>query len=52
MLLSDDEYDLVWNRIYKELKFSPSMNKNVIPFSFSIPYIVYDISNTNDKMEK
>lgn len=52
MLLSDDESKMIWDKVYKQLHFTPSINKNVVPFIINSPFVVYDISNlTDDKID-
>lgn len=44
MILDDTpQYDEVWKRVYNELHFKPGMNESK-PFTFEMPYCVYDIS--------
>lgn len=55
MLLDDsEEYDCVWDRVYKELGFRPGMKESV-PFEIHKPYTVYGIGNMTepqiDKLE-
>lgn len=47
MLLTKSEIDNIWSRIYREYNFKPSIY-GAIPFEFSVPYIVYDISKLNE----
>ena len=53
MVLNDEQYKSVWDRVYKELKFSPcSLGRSSIslfpPFEISSNHVIYDIENTND----
>ncbi len=52
MVITDDiEYNAIWNRVYKELKFFPSCftkdhsMDGRLPFEISLPYSVYAIEN-------
>lgn len=47
VLLPDDEYNKVWDRIYADFRFSPSIVNNHPAFLFSMPVDVYDISQSN-----
>lgn len=49
MLITDEkEYEQVWERVYDELKFLPSIYPNKA-FDLSVPYVVYDISKITDE---
>lgn len=48
MVLESQEYDMVWDRIYDELHFEPSVDSRVVPFSISTDYVIYDISTMNE----
>lgn len=55
MLLDDnEEYERVWDRVYKELGFKPGMRESV-PFEIHKSYTVYGIENMTepqiDKLE-
>ncbi|MGG0658691.1 DUF2716 domain-containing protein [Rummeliibacillus pycnus] len=41
---SDKEYDQIWDRIYREFKFEPSISK-FPSFEVPNPFITYDISD-------
>lgn len=43
-LLSDDEYNFVWDRVYTELRFCPSVKRTNPPFVLNYPFVIYDIS--------
>lgn len=55
MLLNNKQYNYLYNRIEKELKFRPRYNAGRLPFNvkppFEIdkPYVVYDIENMTDE---
>lgn len=49
MILDDKEYDKVWNRVYKELGFTPNIDLNVKPFTINKPYVIYDISKITEE---
>ena len=49
MVLSEQEYNYVWEKVYNELGFHPSVYEDIVPFSVSMPYVVYDISKTASK---
>lgn len=46
IILEDDERNQVWDKVYSEFNFSPSINRNIIPFTFKIPVDTYDISTS------
>lgn len=48
MLLEEQEYEIIWNRIYEELNFRPSIEPHVVPFSFEMDHSIYDISNMSE----
>lgn len=48
MLLSDTAYDAVWDRIYENFHFRPSIDPSVVPFVFDCPYRVYDVRTTHE----
>ncbi|NFI93873.1 DUF2716 domain-containing protein [Clostridium botulinum] len=48
-LLDDEEYNYVWEYVYKNLDFKPNMKKNVVTFKIDKPYIIYDISQIEDE---
>lgn len=62
MLLSKQEDESIWNRIFDELQFNPnSVNRshnftNNLPFKIDKPFVVYAIENMTDeqidKMER
>lgn len=45
MLLQDDEYRKIWDKVYTEFNFRPSINPIFPPFFFKVPVDIYDISN-------
>lgn len=45
MLLSENESTEVWERVYRQLQFTPSVDISVIPFELPEPWAVYDISD-------
>ncbi|GGE71577.1 DUF2716 domain-containing protein [Priestia taiwanensis] len=48
--LTEKEYDHIWDKVYKELKFEPSIS--VFPsFQLSSPFITYDISHCFEEAE-
>jgi len=49
LLLNKDEDNFVWNRIYSEFHFNPSINKSVLPFELNCNYQIYDISKLTEK---
>lgn len=57
LLLLDktEQYNAVWDRVYKELGFHPGMSESV-PFDIKVPHAVYSIDkmteNDIDVMEK
>lgn len=46
LILHDDEYNNVWNKIDCEFCFNPSTNEETPPFKFHIPVDCYDISHS------
>lgn len=56
MLIEDEkEYELIWNRVYKKLKFKPSCDYRGHSFNVELPfkiegnYSVFGIKNMKDK---
>lgn len=47
-LLTEEEYDYIWNYIYKNLNFNPSVKKSVVPFEINKHHTIYDISRVKD----
>lgn len=43
MLLSSDQHTQIWDRVYDELHFMPSVDPCVTPFVISAPHAVYAI---------
>ena len=42
MLIDDTpEYDLVWDKVYEILKFTPSVDKSITPFEIKEEYAIY-----------
>lgn len=53
MLLNETENKKVWDRVYKELGFSPGVQPKQSPFAIHQPYVIYDISGmTQEQIEK
>ena len=53
MLLNEEEYDFVWNRVKNELHFFPNCaNRNfqfhIPPFRINDSHVIYGIEDTND----
>lgn len=46
IILSEDENDQIWQKIYSDFNFKPSINSDIIPFTFKIPFDVYDIKDS------
>lgn len=46
IILEDSESKQVWDKVYRDFNFSPSIYKNIIPFTFKIPVDTYDISTS------
>jgi hypothetical protein len=46
VILSEEERGFVWDKVYSEFNFRPSMKNDVPPFEFKIPADCYDISNS------
>ncbi len=52
MLIDDrPEYDLIWDKVYETLKFTPSMDKNITPFEIKEEYSIYSF-DFNEITEK
>lgn len=54
IILEDSERNQVLDKVYRDFNFSPSIDKNIIPFTFKIPVDTYDISTSliwNDNEE-
>ena len=47
MLLSDEQYRNVWDRVYDTLHFCPSVDTSVMPFIITAPHTVFDISRSD-----
>ncbi len=45
-ILDECECTKIWNKIYKDFKFCPCMNTDVIHFEYKMPMDVYDISTS------
>ena len=57
MILNDEQYKAVWDRVDNELKFFPNCsNRNskalCPPFVINKNYVVYGIENTNDNISQ
>ena len=51
MLLDDNQYKEVWDRVYDELKFHPyTAHTGICPFTISHPHVIFDISGTESRM--
>lgn len=55
MLLDNTpEYDVIWKKVYNELKFKPSCEyrshslENGLPFEIAVPYSIYAIESMNE----
>lgn len=48
MLLTDEQYREVWDKVYDTLHFRPSIDTTVIPFSITAPHTVFDISRSDE----
>ena len=46
MLLTDEQYRNVWDRVYDTLHFCPSVDTSVMPFIITAPHTVFDISHS------
>lgn len=52
MLIDDrTEYDLIWDKVYETLKFTPSMDKSITPFEIKEEYSIYSF-DFNEITEK
>ncbi len=52
MLIDDrPEYDLIWDKVYETLKFTPSMDKSITPFEIKEEYSIYSF-DFNEITEK
>lgn len=52
MILRDDHYNAIWDKVYNILQFRPSVDTNIIPFTIAEKYVVFDISETKDTFDK
>jgi hypothetical protein len=52
VILSDAEYDNVWNEITNQFHFYPSMDTKQSPFRFQIPVDAYDIGDYSKWYQK
>ncbi|MCI9155998.1 MAG: DUF2716 domain-containing protein [Lawsonibacter sp.] len=43
-ILDEEESKQIWERIYTELHFQPSVRSGVLPFQLSEPYLVLDLA--------
>lgn len=43
MLLSDEQYKVVWDKVYEYLHFCPSVDAGITPFVIAAPHKVFDI---------
>lgn len=48
MLLTDEQYREVWDKVYDTLHFRPSIDTTVIPFAITAPHAVFDISGSDE----
>ena len=53
IILDNKEYKNIWDNIYSNFKFEPSINQNVNPFEFDIDYVCYKLnSGWSEEQEK
>lgn len=45
-MLDEREYDEVWDKFYQSFSFHPSADNSIVPFEFTIPTDIYDISTS------
>ena len=48
-ILEEPEVRAIWDRIYGELDFEPSIRKNVPPFRFSAPCLILDLDYASEE---
>ena len=48
MLLTDEQYRNVWDRVYDAFRFTPSIDTAVTPFVIAVPHEVFDISGSDE----
>ena len=48
MLLSDEQYRKVWDKVDDTLHFCPSVDTRITPFAIAAPYKVYDIRSSEE----
>ena len=52
-ILGEEESKQIWDRIYVELQFQPSVRVNTLPFQLSAPYLVLDLARAaQEQVEK
>lgn len=53
VILDQNLYNNLWDKIYKDFKFNPSVDVNKKPFEFNINYKVYKLKSLwNEEQEK
>lgn len=45
VILDEKVYDEIWDKIYRDYKFHPSVDTKVIPFNFKVKYVCYKLNN-------
>lgn len=50
MILNDNQYAAVWDRVYKQLSFKPTVDTQVTPFVIKEPHIVFEIDGSYDRI--
>lgn len=45
VILDEKLYNKIWDKIYNEYKFCPSINNTVIPFEFNVEYVCYKLNS-------
>ena len=48
-ILEEPEVRAIWERIYEELAFEPSIRKHVPPFQLSAPYLILDLDYASEE---
>lgn len=48
-ILEEPEVRAIWERIYEELDFEPSIRKHVPPFQLSAPYLILDLDYASEE---
>jgi len=45
-IISKAEYKMIWDKIYNDFGFQPSIDASIKPFDFKIPFDIYDLKKS------